>query len=283
MVEGDAQHLEACLRQHTVHYLQERSPWRLPLATALGRLPGPARPLYLFGGLLRDLLIFGVDTSPRDVDLVIGGNTTTDELEAALAPYLDRRTRFGGLQLVVEGVAVDIWPLQETWAFQHLGVPSPTFADLPRTTFLDVEAVVLELFVEQGTVGKLHAFGFFEAILTGTLDINLEDNPSPGLCVVRSLGLADRLGFAIGPRLTEYLSHRLGRMSVDELVALQAANSGCVRCSREAVQRWKEGFTSTCVAPRVAQNLPRGCTTTLQSSKVGQVLPGSPSSATSGP
>jgi hypothetical protein len=167
----------------------------------------------------------------------------------ALAPYLDRKTRFGGLQLAVEGVAVDIWPLQETWGFRRLGVASPTFADLPRTTFLDVEAVVLELFVEQGAVGVLHTHSFFEAMLAGTMDINLEDNPSPGLCVVRSLGLADRLGFAIGPRLVEYLALRLGRLSVDELVALQAAESGCVRCSREAVQRWKDAFANSPLPP----------------------------------
>lgn len=107
MADTDAQRLEACLRQEVVSYLRERSPWRPPLAAALGRLSGPPRPIYLFGGLLRDLLLFGPDASPRDVDLVIGGGTTGEELADALTAYIDRRTRFGGLQLVVEGVPVD--------------------------------------------------------------------------------------------------------------------------------------------------------------------------------
>jgi hypothetical protein len=254
MADTDVGSLEERLRTHAACYLRERSPWLRPLADALKRLHGGPRSVYLFGGLLRDLLVLGREASPRDVDLVIGGGTTGDELAGVLTPYIDRRTRFGGLQLMVEGTAVDLWPLQETWAFHRLGLSSPGFADLPRTTFLDVEAVVMELLPAEACGGELHAHGFFESVLARTMEINLEDNPSPGMCVVRSLGLAERLGFGFGPRLASYLASHLGRMTVSELVALQAAESGCIRCSEDAVRRWKEAFA--------------------KSSSVGRLLPG---------
>jgi hypothetical protein len=175
------------------------------------------------------------------VDIVVGG-TSTDELASVLAPFVDRRTRFGGLQLAVEGTAIDIWPLQDTWAFGRSGMPPASFAALPRTTFLNAEAVVLELCDDLGRTGQLHAFGFWESVLSHTLEINFEENPSPALCIVRSLCLADRLGYDIGPRLGRYITTHLSRLSVEELVSLQLKEGGRVRCTREWFQAWKENF-----------------------------------------
>ena len=256
MGDPDTARLEACLRQYAAAFLASRSPWLHPLTAALGRLATP-RPLYLFGGLLRDLLVIGPSAVPRDVDLVIG-DTTVDELVSVLGRFVDRRTRFGGLQLVIEGVAVDIWPLAETWAFHRLGSPPASFAALPRTTFLNAEAVVLEVLAGGGAHGRLHTHGFFEAVLSETLEINFEDKPSPALCVARSLDLASRLGFRIGPRLRRYLADRLRAFSAEELAGLQAAQGGCVRCSEETIRAWKAHFADpVCHPPPVAARLSR--------------------------
>jgi hypothetical protein len=248
MADLEIARLEACLRRYARAFLMSRSTWLRPLTDALDRLLSP-RPLYLFGGLLRDLLVTGPEAVPRDVDLVIG-NTDGDELAAALAPFLDRRTRFGGLQLTVEGVAIDIWPLSDTWAFRQPDSPPASFDALPRTTFLNVEAVALEV-LPGGEPGRLHSHGFFEGIRAETLEINFEDNPSPALCVARSLALASRLGFHLGPRLTRYLAAHLRVLPVEELVRLQAAESGCVRCSEETIRAWKAYF-----ADPASQQLP---------------------------
>lgn len=240
MAEADIARLEACLRRYAAAFLVSRSPWLHPLTDALRCLESQ-RPLYLFGGLLRDLLVIGPSAVPRDVDLVIG-NTTVDELSDALARFVDRRTRFGGLQLTVAGITIDIWPLAETWAFRQPTSPPPSFSALPQTTFLNVEAVALEI-QANGEPGELHTYGFFEAILSGMLEINFEDNPSPVLCVARSLDLASRLGFQLGPRLMRYLADHLKVISAEELARLQAAEGGCVRCSEEVIRAWKAHFT----------------------------------------
>jgi hypothetical protein len=237
MAEQDETGWEEILRRRVGVFLSERSPWLSPLARGLAILPG-CRPLFLFGGWVRDVLLYGPNASPRDVDLVIGG-TTVGELEAVLSPHVDRRTRFGGLQLVVEGTPIDIWPLETTWAFRAQGNRSPTFADLPKTTFLNVEAIALELDEVTGRTGRLYTCGFFEGIRDRVLDINYEANPSPPLCVARSLNLAVKLDYQLGTRLREYILRQLLSTSLEDVVALHAEIGGCKTCSRAVIAEWK--------------------------------------------
>ena len=58
---------------------------------------------------------------------------------------------------------------------------------MPKTTFLNVEAVAVELNPRPTRSRKLYESGFFEGVATETIEINLEENPFPDLCVARSL------------------------------------------------------------------------------------------------
>jgi hypothetical protein len=52
----------------------------------------------LFGGCLRDLALQGASAVPRDIDVVYVG-VEPESVADALRPYIERRIRFGGLQL----------------------------------------------------------------------------------------------------------------------------------------------------------------------------------------
>jgi hypothetical protein len=190
---------------------------------------------FLFGGLLRDVLILGPGQGPRDVDVVIG-NGSSEELEEALHPYIKRRNRFGGFHLELSKWHFDVWPLQETWAFvQNKGlVASPQ--NLPKTTFLNVEAIAVSL-GDDGEVGEIFESGFFDAVRTRTLDINLEDNPYPALAAVRALATAEKLRYSLSPRLGQYILETEKEVGPDALVNAQDSHYGYVRFRRLKIQR----------------------------------------------
>jgi hypothetical protein len=192
--------------------------------------------VYLFGGALRDLMVAGPSAVPRDVDLVIAG-AQSKALEDALAVHVKRRTRFGGLHLGVDDWMIDIWPLRETWAFREQHVETG-FSMLPRTTFLNVEAVAVELAPRRGRRRVVYAHGFFEGVLDGVVEINFEENPFPTLCVVRGLITAARLQFRLGPRLARYVLHYSGLSSIEELVDVQRSHYGYVRASPDELHTW---------------------------------------------
>jgi hypothetical protein len=174
------------------------------------------RPVFLFGSAIRNLLISRPRPAFRDLDVVVGG-VSNAELAAFFGTRVARPTRFGGLHLEVRGVPLDVWPISETWAFRHLGMLNGNFADLPRTTFLDIEAITAELTTTRGRARDIHSKGFFHSLLSKCIDINLEDNPFPDLCVVRSLITAVRLRFSIGRRLAKFVLYHVGRIPLEEL------------------------------------------------------------------
>src|SRR5690554_5107071 len=74
----------------------------------------PMGNVYLFGGVLRDLALFGTRGFCSDIDLVV------DEGWDTCVPFLEhlgaRKNKFGGYRLWVAGWPVDIWSAEETWA-----------------------------------------------------------------------------------------------------------------------------------------------------------------------
>jgi hypothetical protein len=233
---------QAQLRQWVSRFMWTRSPSRAPLVQILGDIRHRGWRAFLFGGVLRDLMIHGSRARPRDVDIVVDGVSVAD-LASAFEPYIARRTRFGGLHLRLGGWMFDIWPLGETWALREGFVRSHGWG-LAASTFLNVEAAAVEVNVKRGRLRPLYTHRFFEAFRARTVEINLEENPFPELCVVRSLITAARLDFRIGPRLAGYIESHARRLSIEQLLAVQAAHYGQVRASREELSSWLRAVCS---------------------------------------
>jgi hypothetical protein len=216
---------KAILRERLGRFFANRAHERRHLMDALSKLRGFAGPAFIFGGVLRDLMLHGSSISPRDVDVVVGTVDLTD-VRAVFSENLTHTNRFGGLHLRVGGWHFDVWPLARTWALsQKIVVPS-TFEALPRTTFLNVEAVAARLDTEDWQYREIFSHGFFESMLSRTVEINCAPNPYPALCVLRSLMIAARLNFAIGPNLVDYILSYSRELGVDALMHTQWEHYG---------------------------------------------------------
>jgi hypothetical protein len=236
MVDSNVADLEALLRVRLRRFLSLPARWSHHVTSALKTIRDADWAAFLFGGTLRDLVVFGSSYIPRDLDIVIDG-ITVDTLAMNYGKYLKRRTRFGGLHLEIHGWPFDIWPLAETWAFKHGDFKIVDFSTLPLTTFLNVEAVAIDL--RPDTRGRrIHSFGFFESILDRTVEINFLENPFPALCVVRSLIIAEKLRFSAGPLLTRYIAHHGARIDLRELIDVQRSHYGNVRLPASRLIRY---------------------------------------------
>lgn len=207
--------------------------WKEPIREVLDRLRNSHVQAVIFGGTLRSLLFSRVFERrfgrPRDVDVVVAG-APLPELEERFRELLNRRTRFGGLQLRRGVWQFDVWPVDETWAFKQ-GYASPaTFEQLPWTTTFNLEAIAVEAWPGEGRSRTVFSGDdrFFEGIRSRTIELNRSDSPFPDLTVVRALVMAAELRFRIGPRLAAHIrdvAPSLTEASVDEIQAKHYGHS----------------------------------------------------------
>ena len=140
----------------------------------------PGGNVYLFGGVLRDLAMFGRKGFSSDIDLVVDGDWThlrhyLKELDASV-------TRFGGFRLMVDGWPVDLWAAKDTWAIQQGLVQYSSILSLTRTTILNWDAVLFNW----STKRVLCKRDYFAQIYSRTMDIVLPENPNPLRAAVRA-------------------------------------------------------------------------------------------------
>src|SRR4051812_35183717 len=117
MADADHEQLGALLRHRLNRLLS--GPARPATTFALREVVRLGRPAFLFGSVIRNLLIGRPRPPVRDLDVVVGGVSTAD-LASYFGDQVARTTRFGGIHVDVRGVPLDVWPISDTWAFRHL-------------------------------------------------------------------------------------------------------------------------------------------------------------------
>lgn len=115
-----------------------------------------------------------------------------------------RCNSFGGMKFKLEGMDVDAWALDNTWAFAAgISYPaSPTI--LPETTFLNIESVLAMVWHPDGP--WMFEKGFFDAMRTRTIEIQNPNTPCPAMCVARIRKFESR-GWKRGASVDAFLEY----------------------------------------------------------------------------
>jgi predicted nucleotidyltransferase len=171
-------------------------------------------PTAVFGGVLRDLCRGPVSKFSSDIDLVVLADR--EVFEKGVAPFRGTRTRYGGFRILEEEWTVDVWPLQDTWAFRHGHVRDRSFRGLIETTFFNWDALVLELESQNLYYGD----SYFEQLESRLLEINLEPNANPPGNVGRTLRYLVDHSARLGPRLSRYVADFLGNNISDAITRI---------------------------------------------------------------
>ena len=150
--------------------------------------------VLLFGGAIRDIL---VNKTPRDYDFVVTFRSSF--LEEILASFAFWKNRFGGYKFVLDDIKIDIWSIDDTWAFRNRLVSSLP-DNLTETVFLNIDSIAVNL-----CRGNVYAKRYREAVEKNLLDIVLEKNPFPELCVLRALVFRCTNNINISKKLREFI------------------------------------------------------------------------------
>lgn len=135
--------------------------------------------VYLFGGMLRDLALYGASGFKSDIDIVVDGNWQ------ACSQYLGslnaRKNKFGGYRISILGQPLDIWDARETWAIKENIVNYEGIESLINTTITNWDAILMDWRTKKFICKP----NYIDDINNRALTINLAANPNPIGAAVR--------------------------------------------------------------------------------------------------
>lgn len=183
----------------------------------------PDTEIYLFGGILRDLALFGKKGFNSDIDLVVDGDWLS--CQKTLASLEATRNKFGGYRLWVEKWPVDIWNAQETWAIKEGLVEWKGVSSLLRTTVLNWDAILMNW----RSGAWINDKRYLSALQNRYLDIVLEENPSPlGMTVRVFRHLCMKDAQKISTRAAAFLARSVETYTYSDLAQKEASSYGNV-------------------------------------------------------
>lgn len=227
----------------TILCRHDSTSWKKGITETVDELRSVGREAVFFGGTLRTLLLSRLMKNsigrPRDVDIVVRG-VELDDLKSHFSHRTTRQTRFGGLHIHHTNWQFDVWPLGETYALKSHGVEEPTFDDLPKTTFLNLEAIAVEVWPRKGQPRRIYSGNdqFFGGVISRLIDLNNEENPFPELCLVRSLVIGNYLGWKLSRRLGKYIATHGESLSESDLEDIQRNHYGSVIVHGAHIRQW---------------------------------------------
>ncbi len=177
--------------------------------------------IYLFGGILRDIALFGKRGFNSDIDLVVDGEWSV------CIPYLEQagaqRNKFGGYRLAISGQLIDIWSAKETWAIKEGFVRYNGIASLIETTVLNWDAILMNWRTKSFICNDT----YINELKDRALDIVLEQNPNPkGMAVRVFRHLCLKYANKISIKAAEYLANCTIRFSYGELIESEKKSYG---------------------------------------------------------
>lgn len=158
--------------------------------------------IYLIGGVLREYKDNDSIGALRDVDMIT--DIPEQEYEQFMSSYQPEVNAFGGYKLLCAGLIVDIWRLEQTWAYAERKVvcnDNECVVNLPQTVFLNMDAIVYDL---KNDVWYDEVYR--DAVDKGVLGVVLKENPQLGLNIVRSLVIRRKYNMRVSKELCDIIS-----------------------------------------------------------------------------
>lgn len=177
--------------------------------------------LFLFGGVLRDIALFGKRGFHSDIDLVVTENW--DDCVVYLLSKGAVRNKFGGLRLEVDNQQIDVWSAQQTWAIRQGLVEFRGIASLTETTAFNWDAILMNWTRRCFIVRD----NYLADIQRRRLDIVLAANPNPLGTAVRAFRYTCfKNAREISPAAARYMAEFARKHSLDGLRSAECRSYG---------------------------------------------------------
>lgn len=140
-------------------------------------------------------------------------------MEFAFRAYSWKRNSFGGYKVEVGNLTFDIWHISNTWAYSEKKVSRELFEhySLPNTVFFNFSSVVFDFNNKE----FVYTPTFKRFLETRELDLVLEENPLPHLCIVNTFYYKHKYFLGVSKELQKYCISHFEKYNEDDFEKIQ--------------------------------------------------------------
>ncbi|MFK3912497.1 hypothetical protein [Enterobacter cancerogenus] len=195
---------------------------------------------WIFGGMIRDIGLYGRGGFTSDIDLVI--DLSRDDLIQTLKSLNIERMRvnkLGGVRFHFMSLDFDIWSINDTWAFKNRIVEFKDTSSLLNTTLMSWDSVLYDV----KTRHVISSDNYLHDLHHRRLELVLQKTPNEVGSVIKILRtIYNKRVRVLGPQLTDFLLQALHKHSFDQLRQYEYASYRCCSFNNEDLRRLKENL-----------------------------------------
>lgn len=177
---------------------------------------------WIFGGMIRDIGLFGRKGFRSDIDVVLDveRHQLTARLEQ-LSIQHRRVNKLGGIRFRYQNIDFDIWCLADTWAFKQKIIPFEDAHSLLKTTLMTWDAILYDVQRRQ----VISPENYLDDLIEKRLELVLEHTPNEIGSLVKILRtIYGKQVDKIGPKLCQFLLETLGNYQGDTLIRYELSH-----------------------------------------------------------
>lgn len=155
--------------------------------------------VFIFSGVIRNFFLG--EKNNRDIDIVLEKEV---DIESIFKNSSIRRNSFGGFKITCGKSIIDMWYLENTWAFKNEPATTLNFHledKVPGTAFFNFSSIVYSFNDKRFLISN----EFAKFLLDEEIDVVYKKNPNYKLCVVNTFYYSDKYKLNIKDELKNYI------------------------------------------------------------------------------
>lgn len=171
------------LKQRMERFFASKDPSRAEANDVISSLSN-VTDLYIFGGMVRDICLFGVNGFQSDIDVICNSdkNTLINALNFKNIKEVNEN-RFGGFRISQLQLDIDIWCMNDTWAFTNQLIEFDGLDSVLSTTLMTWDSILYDFSNKKIICND----DYLKDLLAGRLELVLEKTPNEIGAIVRVL------------------------------------------------------------------------------------------------
>jgi hypothetical protein len=186
--------------------------------------------VYLFSGIIRNYFLNIYQK--RDIDIVINGDI---DIYNEFKGYSITVNSFGGYKIMFPSGPLDLWFINDTWAFQHhqKTLNFNLEKKIPDTSFFNFSAIIFSLNKSEFYYSR----HFLRFLKYRKLDFVYKLNPNYPLCIINTLYYSNKYNLNISERLLNF-TRELYQTHSYEYEKVQTKHFGEIIYSNEEIKHF---------------------------------------------